>query len=328
LLLLTLGLLAHGVAARVQHGAARADTRDGDGELHALERSVVRAVEAAAPSLLKVRPRSGEPEDLARHTRSAIALSRSTAVLDASAIATTGTADLVVEDAQGRVFGARLAGRDQRLHVQALVIEGDGLVPARRCGRSPASGTFVVATGAVLMSRGRPSASLGIVSAPARLEGRVLQVDCGIDASNSGGALVDLEGRLVGVPVLLDRKHGDDSGVGFAVPVARVDQVISRLAAGEELRQAYLGIRVPARPPMLPVAVEDGVRIDGLAPEGSAKRAGLEVDDVIVRLDERRVRTTRGFLAILSTYCGGDPVRVTVRRGTAEVTKPVVLGSR
>jgi serine protease Do len=318
-------LLVHGAAARIV-ASARAGSPRAE-EARALDRLLPRTTDRIAPSLLSVRP-AGAKAELARKTRTAIAIEEDLCVMDASALTATGLDDLVVEDLSGHVKKARVRGRDMRLRLVALEVEEGGLVPAPRAGHLPEAGAFVVACGTVLASGGRPTASFGIVSATGRFEGRALQVDCSIDPGNAGGALVDLEGALVGVPVLVDRKLGDDSGVGFVVPVSRIEGALARLRKGDELKAGFMGIALPYEEPEVAPSLEGGVKIDGILPDGPAKGAGLAVNDVIVKLDGVRVRTIRGLLGVLSEKCAGDEIQLVVLRSGTEVSVKLVLATR
>ncbi len=311
---LLVALLAHGVVLR-----AVATSRAGQPleEARALDRVLPRVVERIAPSLLRVRP-AGDASEQARHARTAIALEKDFAVMDGLSINVTGVDDLVVEDAAGKVHKAIMRGRDARLRVVSLVVEDGELVPAPRSSRTLEAGAFVVSVGTVT---GKPNATFGIVSALGRFEGRALQVDCNIDPANAGGATCDLDGNLVGVPVLLDHKLGDDSGVGFAVPVGRILPVIDRLRNGDEIQPGFMGVRLPDDD----TETTDGVKIARIIAEGPAEKAGLKANDVIVELDEQKVSSLKGLLTILSRRAAGDSVTVKVLREGHEKTVELKL---
>lgn len=317
-------LLAHGVAHRAVR-STRAAPPPKNEEARALDRVLPRAVDRIAPSLLRVRP-EGDEGTVERRTRTAVALAEDFAVMDAVSIGATGVDDLVLVDAKGKVHKAKIRGRDSRLRLVALEVEGGGLVPAPRATRLPATGTFVVSVGAVYGDK--PNATFGIVSATGRFEGRALQVDCGIDPANAGGALVDLEGNFVGVPVLVDRKLGDDSGVGFVVPVSRIESVIERLRKGDDLQPGYMGVALPQDEPEISPSLEGGVKIEGVQAEGPAKKAGLEVSDVIVEIEGQKIKSLRGLLAVLSDKAAGDTIKLTVLRAGKEQSFTLTLVGR
>lgn len=323
---LLVAFLAHGVALRAVR-STRAAPPSAPEEARALDRVLPRAVEQIAPSLLRVHAAAaGDAASLARRTRTAIALEKDLAVMDAISIAAPGVDDLVLEDAAGKVHKARVRGRDSRLRVVALEVDDAGLVPAPRAPRLPEPGTFVVAVGTVLGAK--PNATFGVVSATGRFEGRALQVDAGIDPANAGGAVVDLEGRLVGVPVLVDRKLGDDSGVGFVVPVSRIQSAIERLRKGDDLQPGFVGIALPQDEPEMAPSLEGGVRIEGVLADGPAQKAGLQTNDVILSVDGQKIRSLRGLLSLLSDHAAGDPVTLVVLREGKELTFTLTLAQR
>jgi S1-C subfamily serine protease len=325
--LASLALVAYALGGGARSPARGENNESEAGEARALDRVLPRAAARIAPSLLKVRP-YGDASDLGRKTRSAVALTPELAVMDAGSVAVVGSEDLVLEDLAGKVHHARLRGRDLRLRFVVLEALGGGLVPAPRSGRVAEPGTHVLALGTVFANAGKPNATFGIVSSTGRFDGRALQVDCGIDPSNAGGALVDLEGALVGILVLVDRKLGDDSGVGFAVPYARADAALPRLRTGEELEPGFLGVALPKGDPAVAPSLEGGVRIEGVIPGGAAKAAGIKTDDVVIKLDGLEVRGVRSFVSALAERAAGDKVSVTLLRAGVEMTLDVTLGSR
>jgi S1-C subfamily serine protease len=319
--------LAYAVGARLDPRARALDPDPSPEEARALDRVLPRATARIAPSLLKVHPAAAGADE-GRKTRSAVALAPDLAVMDAVSVAATGVEDLVLEDLSGHVHKARVRGRDLRLRIVLLEAPDRGLVPAARSGRVPEPGEHVLALGTVYAAAGRPSVAFGIVSAASRFDGRAIQVDCGIDPANAGGALVDLEGALVGVPVLVDRKLGDDSGVGFAVPCARIETALPRLRAGDELEPAFLGIALPKGDPALAPSLEGGVRVEGVLPGAAAKAAGIETNDVIIKVDGLRIRGVRAFVTALSDKAAGDEVSIVVLRAGVELTLEATLGAR
>lgn len=318
--------LAHALGTHVPWRRAAA-VDGGEEEARALDRVLPRAAARMAPSVLVVTTAAGGG-DARRKARTALALEADLAVMDGLSIGTTGVDDLVLEDSLGVRHRARLRGRDLRLRLIAVECPDRGLVPAPRSGRAPDPGTHVLALGGVYGSGGKPSAAFGIVSALGRFDGRAIQVDCGIDPSNAGGALVDLEGALVAVPVLVDRKLGDDSGVGFAVPWARIESALPRLRKGDELEAGFLGIVLPKDDPSVAPSLEGGVKVEGIVPGGAAKAAGLRTDDVIVKVDRRPVRGVRALVSALSDRAAGDKVTLDVLRAGAELQVEATLGSR
>lgn len=152
----------------------------------------------------------------------------------------------------------------------------------------------------------------------------VIQTDAAINPGNSGGPLVDARGRVIGVnSQIATAGVAGNVGVGFAVPSNTVRDVIPRLAAGETIDRAYLGVTTsePAR--------GRGATVEDVARGGPAARAGvLPGRDVIVRIDGRDVRGPADVAAVIADRDPGDRVDVEVRRDGATQTIEVELGTR
>ena len=108
--------------------------------------------------------------------------------------------------------------------------------------------------------------------------------------------------------MLVDRKLGDDSGVGFVVPVSRIQWAIERLRKGDDLQPGFVGIALPQDEPEMAPSLEGGVRIEGILADGPAQKAGLQTNDVIVSVDGQKIHSLRGLLALLSDHAAGDLV--------------------
>ncbi len=187
------------------------------------------------------------------------------------------------------------------------------------------------------------SLSVGVVSALGRsieaMTGRmihdVIQTDAGINPGNSGGPLLDSSGRVIGVNTALVSAGGSNAGIGFAVPVDTLRRVVPQLIATGKVHRAGLGIRT------IPDHVMDAARIEGVgvlqAPaSGAAGKAGIEgarrvsggtvtLGDVIIEIDGAAVKSNEDLLAILDRHQAGDVLKVTVVRGGARRTVPVIL---
>ena len=149
--------------------------------------------------------------------------------------------------------------------------------------------------------------------------GGVIQIDADINPGNSGGPLLDSAGRLIGVNTAIYSPTGSSAGIGFAVPVDTVNQVVPALIAGEEFR-AQLGImgERTALPPE--TGYRSGVAVVELVGD-TAREAGLRafadsgtLGDVIVGIDGRRVDSTAGIRAALSDKAQGERVAIRVIR--------------
>ena len=162
-----------------------------------------------------------------------------------------------------------------------------------------------------------------------------VQTDAPINPGNSGGALVDLQGNLIGIPTLtaIDPEfNAPASGVGFAIPSNRVNFVVPQIIQSGKVThtgRAALGISaVPVDQTVQfqdNLSVDHGVMISGLVNGSGAQRAGLQVNDVIVQVNNQDVTDTSTLTAALMTKSPGDTVPVKIYRGSQQMTVNVTL---
>jgi len=225
--------------------------------------------------------------------------------------------EVSVRRADGRVLAAEVAGRDSATDLALLKISED--LPLLRERDEIALGEAVCAVGNQF-GLGL-SVSCGVVSGLHRsgtgfnpIED-FLQTDAAVNPGSSGGALVDSEGRLVGILSAIFASDGDSNiGVNFAVSMPLVRRV-----ADDLLR---FGQVVRGRPGMNLAELDrderqggGGVRIRGLRPGGAAEKAGLLTGDVITGIDARRVTKISDAIAAIHLKRPGDQLNVTVQRG-------------
>ena len=199
------------------------------------------------------------------------------------------------------------------------------------------------------------SLSVGIISALDRtLESLTdfsiagaIQTDAAINSGNSGGPLVDADGRVLGVNAQINSNSGDNSGVGFAIPIDSVERSLDELRDDGKVDYAYLGVSssplYPQLADRLGLDVEHGSVIAEVVPGGPADEAGLKpgedeirfqgidvpVDgDVITKVDDTEVRLDGDLGRILEDYRPGDVVELEVHRGDDVRTVKVELGRR
>lgn len=227
----------------------------------------------------------------------------------------------VVEGAQllsvtlhdGKRFQARLVGRDPRQDLAVIKIEASNL-PYAKFGNSDtlAVGDWVIAVGNALGFG--PTVTIGVVSAKRRefdIDGRnlgsVIQTDAAINRGNSGGALADLNGSLVGINTAIASTSpgGGSIGIGFAIPSKTAERIAKTIVERGRVARPYvaprpwLGIRYMAlndetRRELMARGVrdlpsQDGARIVSVVSGSPAAQAGLQPDDVIVKVNGKRV---------------------------------------
>lgn len=244
--------------------------------------------------------------------------------------AEAGTA--VLADGREHTFG--VVGRDPLSDLAVVRIPADGL-PAARLGDAASLrvGQLVVAVGDPHGLVGTVTA--GVVSALGRAlptrEGavtrqveNVIQTDAALNPGNSGGALADATGAVVGVNTAVA-----GIGLGLAVPIEDVTlRIIAALLRDGRYRRAYLGLVGGPRP--LPPRVIDatgherGVEVVEISPGGPAERAGVRIEDVIVAIDGEEIADVGGLQRALGAHRIGTPVTIDLVRGGGSIRVDVV----
>jgi serine protease Do len=158
-----------------------------------------------------------------------------------------------------------------------------------------------------------------------------IQTDAAINPGNSGGALVDTEGRLVGINTAIISPSGGNNGIGFAVPVNMARTVLERLIAGGKVTRGYLGVKPQDLDPGLAqqfgLPDQNGALVGDVLPHSPADKAGLKSGDVIVSVDGKPVTGADNLKLVISEFEPGSHVRVGIIRDGAAKTVEVVLGT-
>jgi S1-C subfamily serine protease len=150
----------------------------------------------------------------------------------------------------------------------------------------------------------------------------VLQTDAAINPGNSGGPLLDAQGRVIGVNSQIASSSRQSSGVGFAVAVDTVKEVVPQLIKGGEIERAYLGVSSIEEPGSPGAVVAD------VAAGGPASSSQLRTGDRIVKLGDRDVENPSDLSTGILSFKPGDRVKLTVDRNGQETTIDVTLGTR
>ena len=235
---------------------------------------------------------------------------------------------------RGRVVGAQIVAVDRETDLAVLRVEARAL-PALSFGDSDdlRPGQIVLAFGSPLGLSS--SVTMGVVSAVARQltpEDPMIyvQTDAPINPGNSGGALVDTEGRLVGVNTLIYSQSGGNEGIGFAAPSNIVRNVFAQIRATGRVRRGNIGATGQTVTPLLAdaldLSVDSGVIVADVVPNGPAARADLQPGDIVLALDGKKMENGRQFRINLYTRAVGQQVTLDVLRGERRlaVRVPVV----
>jgi putative serine protease PepD len=246
---------------------------------------------------------------------------------NAHVVGSSSTVTVTLDD--GRSLTGTVAGADAVTDIAVVRIDPpDGLVAARLAVDPPEAGALVVALGSPFgLER---TITAGIVSAAARPVGNgaggvidMVQTDAAINPGNSGGALANRRAEVVGINSMIYSQSGDNSGIGFAIPIARARSVADRLVAGQPIDQARLG--VVAGP--TDVGAAPGARLRTVEAGSAAERAGLVPGDVVVAVDGLPVRDPVELAGAVADHDPGQTVTVSVRRGDQRSEVSVTLGA-
>jgi S1-C subfamily serine protease len=225
---------------------------------------------------------------------------------------------------------ATVLGRNAASDLAVLKVDASGL-PTLPLGDSNdvQVGDDVVAIGNALALSGGLSVTRGIISGLHRevptdvgsvLED-LLQTDAAINPGNSGGPLVDAQGRVIGINTAI-ANPGTAQNVGFAIPISNARAIIDQLRNGRQ--PAFLGVRsenaAEAKAAGRAIAVDAGAYISAVEPGTPADRSGLQVGDVVVRVDDKVVDSAAQLGNVIRQYRPGDTVTVVVDRGGTEVS--------
>lgn len=202
----------------------------------------------------------------------------------------------------GRVLEARLIGSDEQTDIALLKVEAERLTALELAdARRMRIGDYVVAIGNPF-GIGQTVTS-GIISALGRAGINndnyedFIQTDAAINVGNSGGALVDLQGRLVGINTAIISGSGTSSGVGFAVPVDMMAAVISHLERDGMVRRGQLGVIIRDHTPLvedtLQLGAEQGALITQVMPDSVADQVGLQVSDLVIAINGEPISSSR-----------------------------------
>lgn len=295
--------------------------------------------EAVLPAIVTVEVSEGGTGDFLA------ASSGSGVVIDPSGLLVTnehvvdGAAEVRVVFHDGRVYDAELVGTDSLTDLAVLKIDAAGLTPIELGSTEGLSiGDTTIAVGSPLGLGGGPSVTVGVLSA---LDRRVrtgsnselfgmLQTDAPITRGSSGGALVDTQGRLIGITTAIGVSDVGAEGLGFAIPVELVTRITDDLIAIGSTRHAFLGITGDtffareADGALAPAGVVVGSIIEGSA----AEAAGLRPGDLILSFDGTDVTTMEGLIVALRFYRVGDTVTFTVDRDGDATELPIELMER
>lgn len=251
-----------------------------------------------------------------------------------------GADELTVTLEDNRELNAKIIGTDPTTDLALIKVEGKNL-PTLPVGDSDKLqvGEWVIAVGNPFGLSNTVTA--GIVSAKARSIGAngvesFIQTDAAINRGNSGGALVNTKGELVGINAMLYSETGSYSGYGFAIPTAIMNKIVDDLKEYGTVQRAYIGIRggdlhnqidnLKSQNKDVPdYGTNSGVYVASVEDNGAGVAAGLKEGDVIIEIDGKKVSKMAELQEIINSKRPGDKATITWLRDKKKMSKEVTL---
>ena len=259
---------------------------------------------------------------------------------------------ITVQFHDGRVSQGSVVGSDVFTDIAVLKVdETPSLVPAPRAsGAHPEQGERVYAFGSPFGFKF--SMSEGIISGLGRSASGVMefggftnfiQTDAAVNPGNSGGPLVDIRGRVIGMNVAIatarnsrgdssePKDEGQSSGISFAIPLATIESVADQIIASGRVARGFMGLSFDARPRQISHDgrwVAAGMRVKELTPGSPARAAGLQLDDIVTEINGQALTDSDLPRSIVTAFRPGDSVTLRVWGGEDFRDVKVVLAER
>jgi serine protease DegQ len=248
-----------------------------------------------------------------------------------------GADQIEVGLADGRKVAARIVGTDPETDL-AVVRIAERNLPVMVLGEPDEA-----RVGDVVLAIGNPfgvgqTVTMGIISAVGRNNLHInhfenfIQTDAAINFGNSGGALVDIHGNLLGINSAIYSQTGGSIGIGFAIPVSTARNVLESIIRHGQVVRGWIGIESQDITPELAdsfgLARKSGAIIAGVVRNGPADRAGVRPGDILLAVEGKPVTSTGEMLNLVAGLAPGAKARLTLMRQNRESTVNVTVGKR
>ncbi len=242
---------------------------------------------------------------------------------------------IVVKLADDEEYEAKVVGRDVKTDIAVIKITTKTALAAAPLGDSEHLdvGEWVVAIGNPFGLDSTVTA--GIVSAKGRHIGQgpydnFIQTDASINPGNSGGPLINLRGEVIGINTAIFSRSGTNIGIGFAIPINLVKELLPQLRGKGKVTRGYLGVLIQKVTPdiaeSLGMEKGSGALVANVSKGGPAEKAGVKVGDVIVEFDGKEIKDSGDLPIIVARTAVDKKVRMKVLRDKKEVTLTVSVG--
>jgi serine protease Do len=239
-----------------------------------------------------------------------------------------------IKIADGKVYDAKVVGRDPKTDLALLKAEGVSGLQALQLGDSDSLkvGSWVVAVGSPFGLE--QTVTAGIVSAKGRVIGsgpydNFIQTDASINPGNSGGPLLNMAGEVVGINTAIFSQGGGNVGIGFAIPVNMAKEIAPQLKEKGHVTRGWLGVGIQKITRELAKSFglkeEKGALVSQVVKGGPADKAGIETGDVIVEFDGKRIADSNELPRMVASVPVGKSVSVKVLKGGNVVDREVTI---
>jgi serine protease Do/serine protease DegQ len=235
----------------------------------------------------------------------------------------------------GRTLEAEIVGSDAATDIAVIKVKGDNLT------EMPIGDSNDVRVGDFVIAIGNPyglthTVTSGIVSALGRTgisrDGYedFIQTDASINPGNSGGALVNMDGELIGINSVIISRSGGNVGIGFAVPTEIASSIMGQILDFGEIRRGLLGVNIqtidPEAAETLGADIDGGAIITRVFPDSAAENAGLQVGDIIVSVNDKKITSGSELRNTIGLLRSGDTVGIRYLRDNKSFSTSAELG--
>jgi Do/DeqQ family serine protease len=246
--------------------------------------------------------------------------------------------EIEVASNDGRKFKAKVVGTDPESDLAVLRVPADARLSAI---------TFATAdslrVGDVVLAIGNPfgvgqTVTSGIVSALGRSHLGIntfenfIQTDAAVNPGNSGGALVDSNGDLIGINTAIYSQNGGSMGIGFAIPVSLARNVMEQIIKNGSVTRGWIGVEVQEITTELAESFKlpgtEGALIAGVVRGSPAEKAGIKPGDVLLSIDGRKVKDAENMLELIAGLAPGQSSRIALRRDSRDIEVQAAIGKR
>ena len=302
--------------------------------------SLAPLVEAATPAVVNIRVTQvrrnpfGRPGEVGGAGSGVIVDAKNGYILTNHHV--VGEADEIqVSLIDGRTLDAEIVGSDAGTDIALIKVEADDLT------EMPIGDSEDVRVGDFVIAIGNPyglthTVTSGIVSALGRTNisrdgfEDFIQTDASINPGNSGGALVNMSGELIGINSMIFSRSGGNVGIGFAVPTSIASSIMGQILDFGEIRRGLLGVNIQSidreAAETLDIDVEGGALITRVFPESAAEKAGLEVGDIIVGVNDKKVTSAAELRNTIGLLRSGDKIDISYLRDNKSRSTSAELG--